>query len=246
MKALVLAAGRGKRLGDRSDSGNKCMLRIGGKTVLEYNLERAATLGVDEIILVVGHRAEDIVNEYGIRYENTRIRYVIQPEQQGLVHAIECAKPALASDDFFLMLGDEVLVNSRHREMLSAFVSEDAFAMCGVVFEDDAAKIRRTYTVLTDNGNRIYRLIEKPKSPLGCLQGTGHCIFKNDILSYVERTPIHPERHERELPDLVQCAVDNGKTVKIFHICSRYANVNSEEDLKEAEELLSMERGQSI
>ena len=77
--------------------------------------------------------------------------------------------------------------------------------------------------------------MEKPKRALNDWQGTGHCIFKNAMLSYIDRTPIHPERGEKELPDLIQCAIDDGQRVELFDICDLYTNVNSEEDLKEAE-----------
>lgn len=239
MKALILAGGRGKRMGKLSDESNKCMLELDGKPVLEYNLERAAELDINEIVLVVGYRAEEIINRYGINYKGKRIKYVIQWERKGLVHAIECAKGAIGNDDFFLLLGDEVLVNSRHKEMLEEFKRGEAFAICGVMFQKDREKIRRTYTVLIDKDARIFRLIEKPKRALNNWQGTGHCIFKNGILSYIDRTPIHPERGEKELPDLIQCAVDDGRIVKIFDICDAYTNINSEEDLKEAEALLN-------
>lgn len=241
MKALILAAGRGKRLGHLTDSTNKCMLILRGRPVLEYNIERAADIKeVEEIVIVVGHRAEDIINKYGIRYKDKKIRYVIQWEQKGLVHAIECAKDTIGKDDFFLLLGDEVLVNSRHKEMLKKFVEEDLFGICGVLFQRDIRKISRTYSVLTDDNGRIFRLIEKPRKALNNWQGTGHCIFKNEIFNYIERTPIHPERGEKELPDLIQCAVDDGKIVKIFDICDEYVNINSEEDLVEAQRILGI------
>jgi dTDP-glucose pyrophosphorylase len=241
MKALILAGGRGRRLGNITDSVNKCMLILGGKPILEYNIERAADIQqIDEILIVVGHRAEDIINKYGTRYKDKKIKYVIQWEQKGLVHAIECAKDEIGKDDFFLLLGDEVLVNSRHKEMLKKFTEENLFGICGVLFQKDKSKISRTYTVLTDNNGRIFRLIEKPRKALNNWQGTGHCIFRNEILHYIERTPIHPERGERELPDLIQCAVDDGQIVKIFNICDEYANINSEEDLIEAQRILSL------
>jgi len=239
MKALILAGGRGKRLGEMTNSLNKCMLELGGKPVIVYNIDRAAEIkDIDEIVIVVGHRAEDIINRYGTNYNGKRIRYVIQWEQKGLVHAIECARDAIEGEDFFLLLGDEVLVNSRHKEMLEEFKRGDAFAICGVMFQKDKEKINRTYTVLTDENGRVFRLIEKPKKALNNWQGTGHCIFKNEILSYIERTPIHPERGEKELPDLIQCAVDDGQVVRVFNICDAYTNINSEEDLREAEEII--------
>jgi dTDP-glucose pyrophosphorylase len=238
MKAVILAGGRGKRLKETTNSSNKCMLEIDSKPVLEYNLDRALEMDVDEIVMVVGYRAEDIINRYGTSRNGVKIHYVIQWEQRGLVHAIECSKDAIGDDDFFLLLGDEVLINSRHKEMMSEFVDNGLFTVCGVCVQEDKSKISRTYAVLTNDEDRVFRLIEKPKKPPNNLQGTGHCIFKNEILRYIERTPIHPERGEKELPDLIQCAVDDGQLVKVFHLCDVYTNVNSIEDLKEAERIL--------
>jgi len=238
MKAVILAGGRGKRLKETTNSSNKCMLEIDNKPVLEYNLDRALEMDIDEIVMVVGYRAEDIINRYGTSRNGVRIRYVIQWEQRGLVHAIECSKDAIERDDFFLLLGDEVLINSRHKEMIREFIDSGLFTACGVCVQQDKSKIGRTYAVLANDEDKVFRLIEKPKKPLNSLQGTGNCIFKNEILRYIERTPIHPERGEKELPDLIQCAVDDGQLVKIFHICDAYTNVNSIEDLKEAERIL--------
>lgn len=238
MKAVILAGGRGKRLKETTNSSNKCMLEIDSKPVLEYNLDRALEMDVDEIVMVVGYRAEDIINRYGTSRNGVKIHYVIQWEQRGLVHAIECSKDAIGNDDFFLLLGDEVLINSRHKEMLREFVDNELFTVCGVCVQKEKSKIGRTYAVLTNDEDRVFRLIEKPKNPLNDLQGTGHCIFKNEILRYIERTPIHPERGEKELPDLIQCAVDDGQLVKVFHLCDAYTNVNSKEDLEEAKLIL--------
>jgi len=244
MKALILAGGRGKRLGNITDSVNKCMLMLGGKPVLEYNIERVAEIEeIDEVLIIVGHRAEDIINRYGTEYKDKRIRYVIQWEQKGLVHAIECAKDMIGGNDFFLLLGDEVLVNTRHKEMHKKFKEENLFGICGVMLQKDKSKISRTYTVLTDDSGRIFRLIEKPRKALNNWQGTGHCIFKNEVLRYIERTPIHPERGEKELPDLIQCAVDDGQMVKIFNICDEYTNINAEKDLIEAQKIMSLKNG---
>lgn len=236
---MILAAGRGTRLGGVQGPISKCMLELGGKPVLEYNLERAASIDdIDEIIIVVGYRAEDVINRYGTGFGGKKISYVLQREQRGLVHAVECSKDALAGDDFFLLLGDEVLINSKHREMFTKFKREGLFGVCGVCIAKDRSKISRTYTVIVDTTGTIFRLIEKPKKALNDFQGTGHCIFKNEIFSYIERTPIHPERGEKELPDLVQCAVDGGHEIKVFQICEEYTNINTEEDLEEAEGIM--------
>jgi dTDP-glucose pyrophosphorylase len=235
MKALILAGGRGKRLDELSVRNNKCMTIINGRPAIEYNLDNAVSAGVDEIVIVVGYRAEDTINYLGNAYKNKRLTYVIQWEQRGLVHAIECAKEALGGDDFMLLLGDEIMVNPRHREMMEEFRKGEVFALCGILWVENKDLIRRTYTLIQGEDSRIHRLIEKPKSPLNNYQGTGDCVFKNALLNFIEVTPIHHERNEKELPDLIQCAIDEGHVVKSFNICDKYTNINTKEDIAMAE-----------
>jgi dTDP-glucose pyrophosphorylase len=232
MKALILAAGRGKRLEDVLLKRNKCMLRINGRPVIEHSLDYAASTDVDEIVIVVGYRAEEIINTYGNRYKNKNIKYVVQQEQRGLVHAIECAQEMLDGDDFLLLLGDEIMVNPRHQELIDEFRNSRPFAICGVLKVENRNLIKRTYSILQNESNVIYRLIEKPRNPLNHFMGTGDCVFRNEILSYIEYTPIHHERKEKELPDLIQCAIDDGNIVKSFLICDKYTNINTPEDIE--------------
>jgi dTDP-glucose pyrophosphorylase len=239
MKALILAGGRGNRINEFSKNKNKCMVSLMGKPLIEYNLERIAGQNISEIIIVVGYKAEDIINYYGISFKNKRIRYVIQQEQKGLVHAIECAGAILEGEDFFLILGDEVMVGSKQKEMIRFFEEDDnLFGVCGILEVDVPDQIRRTYSIITDDQNRIFRLIEKPSHPINMFQGTGHCIFNNRILEYIDITPIHHKRQEKELPDLIQSCIDDGRIVKSFLICDHYTNINSKNDLIIAEKLV--------
>jgi dTDP-glucose pyrophosphorylase len=236
IKALILAAGRGSRLGEHSDSGNKCMLRMFGKPLVQYSLENAVRAGAVEINIVVGYRAEAIINEFGIEFEGVRIRYVIQDEPGGLVHAMASAREYLDGYDFMLFLADEILWQPHHKQMLDQFVRDDLFVICGVVNETDPEQIRKTYAVIEDDRDRrVYRLIEKPRNPPNRVRGTGNCVFRSAILDYVELTPINQNRGEKELPDLIQCAVDDGHMVKAFDIGDGYVNINAPDDILEAE-----------
>jgi dTDP-glucose pyrophosphorylase len=236
VKALVLAAGRGKRLGERADEQNKCMLPLFGRPLIEYSLENAVRAGVSEIVVVVGYRAEQIINRYGIEFEGVRVQYVLQEDPQGLVHAIECSEDAIGGEDFMLFLADEILWAPRHAEMVRNFVEDRLTVICGVVRETNPDEIRKTYAVIEDDRDqRIYRLIEKPRNPPNQIRGTGNCIFRARIFEYVPLTPINPNRQERELPDLIQCAIDDGLAVKSFDIGDGYVNINTAEDIKVAE-----------
>ena len=233
MKALVLAAGRGSRFGNLSQGTNKCMLEIGGRPLIEYTLQSVALLPeIEQVVIVVGYRAEDIMERLGGSYKGKKIVYVRQRDQHGLVHAIECAKDALGASDFMLMLGDEFMANARHSEFIEAFHREEVFGLCGVLRVKDRALIKKTYAVIELNDGRMARLVEKPNNPVfNDMMGTGNCIFKNKVLEYIAHTPINQNRHEKELPDLIQCAIDDGNIVKTFTICNEYINVNSPEEL---------------
>jgi dTDP-glucose pyrophosphorylase len=239
MKALILAGGRGKRLKHHTRSENKCMLLLMGKPLIQYSLENAVSAGMESIVVVVGYRAEDIINHFGTGFKGTRINYVIQTEQKGLVHAMECARDALGGADFMLFLADEVLISPYHGEMLKRFLKENLFSICGTVCVGDRSQISKTYALIGDeNSNRIFRLIEKPRVSINNIMGTGNCIMKSEIFNYVERTPINIERNEKEMPDLIQCAIDEGQVVKYFDIGDGYFNINNQDDIILAEEQL--------
>jgi len=233
LKALILAGGRGKRLDHLTDEENKCMIEFEGIHLIEHSLENALTIGVDEIIIVVGHLAERIINTYGNSYKDIRIKYCIQREQLGLVHAIESAKGAMDGSDFILLLGDEFFRNGNHKTLLKAFAKNDVFAVCGVLEVKNRKHISKTYSILFDKESRIiFRLIEKPQNPINNMMGTGNIIFRNQIFDYVKETPINQKRGEKELPDLVQCAIDDGKKVVYDVLASEYVNVNTPEDIR--------------
>lgn len=236
MKALILAGGRGRRMEELSETENKCMLSLHGKRLIEYSLENAAAIeDVSDMVIVVGYRAESIINTFGTNYRGKKISYVIQKELAGLVSAMETARHYLDGTDFFLFLADEVILGGRHTEMLGLFRDENLFCVCGVHPQADLELIRRTYSLIHGPDGRIYRLIEKPRKPFNPLMGTGNILFRNAIFDYLDLTPINPSRGEKELPDLIQCAIDDGEVVKLFEVCNHYINVNSPEEWKTAE-----------
>jgi NDP-sugar pyrophosphorylase family protein len=232
IKALILAGGRGKRLGEFTEDFNKSMLTFGNKHLIEYSLDNACRLGVQEIVVVVGYMAEQIINAFGITYQGVPVKYVIQREQKGVVHAMECGQAAIGGADFILLLADEFFINPEHASFLHFFREKQAFAACGVVHVDDLNKISKTYAVLADaQSQRIFRLVEKPKNPMNNIMGTGNILFSNRIFDYIPMTPINQQRQEKELPDLIQCAIDDGKPVLYFPLAATYVNVNTPEDL---------------
>ncbi|MFH1607991.1 MAG: sugar phosphate nucleotidyltransferase [archaeon] len=238
MKAVVIAGGKGIRLEEMTKEKNKAMLEIYDKTLLENNLDRAIDAEVTEIILVLCYKPEEIIKKIGEKYKEVKVTYVLEKRGEGIVNAIKNAKEAIGKSDFILMLGDEVMVKPDMKGMLRKFKREELFAVCGVVREEDKSSIKKTYSVMINDLGRTFRLVEKPRFPINNLKGTGHCIFRNEILEYIEKTPINMYRNQKEMVDMIQCAIDDGKKVKVYTIAEGYININTYEDLHYAKEMI--------
>jgi UDP-N-acetylglucosamine diphosphorylase / glucose-1-phosphate thymidylyltransferase / UDP-N-acetylgalactosamine diphosphorylase / glucosamine-1-phosphate N-acetyltransferase / galactosamine-1-phosphate N-acetyltransferase len=246
MKGLILAGGRGKRLNEYTELENKCMMPFDGKPLIEYSLENVCNLGLTEIVIVVGHMAEQIINTYGNAFRGTPIKYVIQRDQMGLVHAMECGQKFIGDSNFLLLLGDEFFIKPDHDKLIRVFHEEQAFAVCGIIQVEDRSLISKTYSILYDRDSRmIFRLIEKPKNPSNNFMGTGNIIFNHQIFDYLPQTPINQKRGEREMPDLIQCAIDDGKKVLFQELASQYINVNSPEEVTILNEIHRKKRAET-
>ncbi len=231
MKTVVLAAGRGARLGDITRSRSKCMIHYRGMPIIEHLVTRLAGLPrIDEIVLVVGYRAETIVRHFGTRCQGVPITYHEQAVRRGLIDALQCAAPSVRGMPFLLVLGDEVMVEPRFDEFLGEATRYDA--LLGAVPGQPEDLIRKTYTLLYGEDRLVHRLVEKPVIALNDLMGTGIVACPSDTFELIERTPVHPVRGERDLPGLLQTMVDEGRRVGWFPICTTYTNVNYEEDLR--------------
>lgn len=108
MKAIILAAGRGKNLNPLTETRPKPMISICGKPVLEYVVRGLVETGSHDIIMVVGHHAENIKKyfERGERFD-ANIQYIDQEEQTGIGDAVLLAeKKFVPGERFFLVYAD--------------------------------------------------------------------------------------------------------------------------------------------
>jgi len=106
MQAVILAAGRGTRMVELTESVPKPMLEVNGKPLLEYKFE-ALPDEIDEVILIVGYLGSVIQKHFGGSYAGKRIYYVEQEELNGTAGALWDAQEIL-KDRFLVMMGDDI------------------------------------------------------------------------------------------------------------------------------------------
>lgn len=101
MKAIVIAAGRGKRLGAHTDEVPKCMVRVGDRPMLAWQWAALAAAGVDELVIIRGYKGdvlERFVAELGIpaRYVDNR-----EWETNNILLSLACARDELSGPILF-------------------------------------------------------------------------------------------------------------------------------------------------
>jgi NDP-sugar pyrophosphorylase family protein len=105
MQAVILAGGRGSRMGDLCGASPKPLIKILGKSLILYTLE-ALPVSIDEIIIVVGYLGEDIKSFLGDSFRGIKITY-IQQEVFGTGGALIAAKNVL-KEMFFVVNADDI------------------------------------------------------------------------------------------------------------------------------------------
>ena len=120
MKAVILAAGRGKRMRHLTETKPKPLLRVGGKTFLDHIFD-ALPKEVDEVIVVVGYKANLIRSYLGKRYKGKRVVYVKQKSLSGTGHAVLLTKQYFQdpTERFFIIYGDELPTKQEIKKCLA-------------------------------------------------------------------------------------------------------------------------------
>jgi choline kinase len=132
MRGIILAAGKGSRLNGTIGDKPKCLLRVGGTTLIDRQVEALKAVGITEIVVVVGCQADMVRRTCGARItyiENTRFA------QTNSLYSLWLARPLLY--DGFVVMNCDVLF---HPQMLSDLVTsrhEDALLLA---YQDDDAE----------------------------------------------------------------------------------------------------------
>lgn len=108
MKVVIMAGGKGTRIASVKSDVPKPMIEIGGKPILQWQIENLKTCGLTDIILVIGHLGNIIQNYFkdGSAF-GVHINYFVETEPLGTAGAL--FKMPQLTEDFLLMCGDVIL-----------------------------------------------------------------------------------------------------------------------------------------
>ena len=269
MRAVILAAGKGTRLGELTRATPKPMIRIAGMPAVEHVMRGIQAAGIDDFILVTKHLSEQIEEYFGdgSRF-GMRVRYVVQGDRYGTGAALLCARE-LASDAPLLMTFADVLMSACNYEGALDVYSRKSkvesrkpeaggkrkaggesglstlhspLSTSGVITLNTVPDPCTGADVELDDEGRVARIIEKP--PPGSKpffsNSSGLFVFDPVIFSYLER--LEPSnRGEYEIPDAVNRMVEDGLAVYPYHLRGFWRDIGTAADIAAAEAELARE-----
>jgi UDP-N-acetylglucosamine diphosphorylase / glucose-1-phosphate thymidylyltransferase / UDP-N-acetylgalactosamine diphosphorylase / glucosamine-1-phosphate N-acetyltransferase / galactosamine-1-phosphate N-acetyltransferase len=227
-KAVILAAGRGTRMGELTAGAPKPMLSAGGHPILEILLGRLIEAGYSEALIVTGYRAEQIEEHF--RNYRLPLRFVRQPHPDGTATAALLARDFIAGDDFLLTFGDILAPAQCYREILDRLRGEAALdAILGVKKVEDPY---RGAAVYADGEGRVTRIVEKPPRGQSTTRWNSAGIYaaRPSLFLELDRTPRSP-RGEFELTTAIAQLIESGKRLRLFPIAGEWRDIGRPEDL---------------
>lgn len=233
--AVVLAAGRGTRMGVLTEDVPKPMLHVRGKPMLEIVVERMLAAGVDRLLLVVGYRREVITDHFA--GWGSRISFVVQEHSSGTGSAAKLASEFAGHSPFLLTFGD-ILCEAHEYEECGAVLLEHpaTAAVLGVRHLEDPWRGAAVY----ERDGLVTRVVEKP--PKGTSQthwgSAGLYAFRPVVFGYLER--VQPSvRNEYELTSVFDMMIADGLEVRMSPIEGPWRDVGRPEDIEAANRELS-------
>lgn len=192
-KAVIPAAGRGSRLGDLTLTQPKELLPIGDKVAIDYVIEEAIAVGIEEVCLITS--ADKILFfEKHLRKYLIKIDYIIQQKPLGLAHAVNLTRDWVNEDNFFLMLPDEIYPEFRDsKKLLSIFYESGG---CVIALFPILPSQAYNYGIpeLVSNGEKleIVEIIEKPQVSVAKFNRavSGRYLFNDKIWEFIGKVEV--------------------------------------------------------
>jgi UDP-N-acetylglucosamine diphosphorylase / glucose-1-phosphate thymidylyltransferase / UDP-N-acetylgalactosamine diphosphorylase / glucosamine-1-phosphate N-acetyltransferase / galactosamine-1-phosphate N-acetyltransferase len=228
MQAIILAAGRGKRLNELTEEIPKVLMPVNGKSTIEIILKQLSETGIKEAVIIVNYKKEKIIEKLGNEIYGIKIKYAEQKETNGTATAVLAAEPHIKSEKFFVIAGDSIFPTEILKKIKQK-ISDGVMAVCKV-------NNPSSFGVIETENQCIKKIIEKSQNPPTNLANTSIYYLPKEIFDACSRVPLS-KRGEYELTEAIQLLIDNGKKIE-YEIIENWIDIGTKKQLEEAQQLI--------
>ena len=227
MKALILAAGRGSRFGELTKEKHKTLLPVAGVPLLERILQGLKEVGIREVWIVIGYKADMIKKEIGTSYDGLKINYIYAKDwEKGNLYSLLAAKKFL-KDKFILCMSDHLFEPKIVKKLLNTNSN------CAVTLAVDRTRCSPEDTKVLEHNGFIIK-IGKKINPSNCVD-TGFFLCSSKIFKYATEAA---KKGMNELSDAIQLAAIH-RDARVVDVSGCFwADIDTKQDLEYVERIL--------
>lgn len=179
--AVVMAGGRGERLRPLTDITPKPLLKIGNKPIIEHNIDRLISFGIDDFHISVKYLGSQIVDYFDDGKEKeVDIKYVWEDEPLGTIGALSLIDDFV--HDYILLTNSDLLTNLDYENFFIDFITKDAdISILTIPYKVDIP-----YAVLETHEDKVLNFKEKPTYTY--FSNGGIYLIKKSCLKYIPKS----------------------------------------------------------
>jgi glucose-1-phosphate thymidylyltransferase len=215
VQVIIPLAGKGTRLRPHTHLVPKPLLKVAGRPVMDWVMDRLEALDVSELIFITGHLKEQVEQYARARYRWPS-RFIEQKVQDGTAGAINLARPHVAEPVLI------IFVDTVFEADLTLTRTSTAD---GIIWAKEVDDYQRFGVVVTDRQGYMTRIVEKPREPVSRLANIGLYYIRDTRtlwqgIDHVLAQP--PNRGEYFLTDAFQYMIDQGKRIQTAEVGGWY------------------------
>jgi dTDP-glucose pyrophosphorylase len=220
--ALIMAGGRGERLKPLTDSTPKPLLKVGDKPIIEHNIDRLNTYGIDDIWISLRYLGNQLVDYFQDGSEKAlRIRYVWEENAMGTAGALALVEGFV--HDHILMMNSDLLTNIDFEDLYLFFEEQEAdFVVVCIPYQ-----VNVPYAVMETQDKVVTGFKEKPT--FTHYSNAGIYLMKKEFVTCV------PENHAYDATDLMEQLILDGRKVVAYPLVGYWLDIGKHEDYEKAQ-----------
>ncbi len=219
----ILAAGRGTRMGDLTETTNKTLLIYKNKPIISHIVESLSKY-TNKIKIIVGYKKTQVIEHLILNFPDIEFEFIEQENIRGTGDAISLLEND--TDYQFITMGDMIF----HQKDLDNFIENFLKNPENYIMSQKITNPKK-YGVFELEGDRIISLEEKPKFPKSNSVNLGCYILNKSIFRYIKNT--NPRSNgEIYITDSIKLSLDKGNMFQIYTLKHDFSDLTKKEDLE--------------
>lgn len=224
MDAVLMAGGKGERLRPLTEKTPKPLLEVGGKCIIDHNVDRLISYGVEHINVTVNYLAEQLEEHFAVPRNGVQVRTFREPKFLGTIGSIKFVDTFY--NDTVLVMNSDLFTNIDYEDFFLHFQQNDAEMSVAAV----PYNIRIELGILDLDGRNIKGLLEKPK--YNYYANAGIYLIKKRALAEIPEDTFFHATH------LIEKLIAQGKKVIRYPLNGTWIDIGTPQEYQKAKDLV--------